>query len=274
MTTQPTTMLEVIARLDAIIEETRRAGSRLGYFPALYREVTAKIAEGIGTGLFDSPERMGRLAVTFANRYLQAYDDYRCGQPVTESWRLAFDATREWSPTVVQHLLLAISAHINLDLGIAAAQTSPGAELPALKPDFDKINGVLANMIDGVERELAKVWPMLALADRLAGRIDENIARFSIDRARDAAWGVAGRLAPLDRGHWPEEIERLDQTVVLVGKLIRNPGIGGSLLLTSIRLGERGTVPEIIDILRDRATEVSRMIRPAPREAGARGAAG
>jgi Family of unknown function (DUF5995) len=78
---------------------------------------------------FDSPERMARLGVNFANRYLAAYEGYRSGGAGTQSWKFAMDAAQEWWPIVLQHLLLAMNAHINLDLGIAAAGTSPGGEL-------------------------------------------------------------------------------------------------------------------------------------------------
>jgi len=34
---------EVVERLDAIIASSKAKGSRLGYFPALYRKVTIKV---------------------------------------------------------------------------------------------------------------------------------------------------------------------------------------------------------------------------------------
>ena len=48
------------------------------------------------------------------------------------------------APVILQHLLLGINAHINLDLGIAAVETSPGNQLAPLKNDFDMINKLLA----------------------------------------------------------------------------------------------------------------------------------
>jgi len=44
------------------------------------------------------------------------------GQTPTESWVKAFDATEFWWLIVLQHLLMDMNAHINLDLGIAAAE--------------------------------------------------------------------------------------------------------------------------------------------------------
>ena len=62
------TIEEVLEALDTIIAQTLEEGSRVGYFAAVYRVVTAKIAEGIATGFFDDGERMQRLDVTFADR--------------------------------------------------------------------------------------------------------------------------------------------------------------------------------------------------------------
>jgi hypothetical protein len=60
-------------------------GSRVGYFAAVYRKVTAKIAEGIAAGFFDDGERTQRLDVTFADRYLLALRCYQTGGMATKS---------------------------------------------------------------------------------------------------------------------------------------------------------------------------------------------
>ena len=45
------TIEEVLEALDTIIARALEEGSRVGYFAAVYRKVTAKIAEGIATVL-------------------------------------------------------------------------------------------------------------------------------------------------------------------------------------------------------------------------------
>jgi hypothetical protein len=83
------TIEEVLEALDTIIARALEEGSRVGYFAAVYRVVTAKIAEGIATGFFDDGERMQRLDVTFADRYLSALSRYQTGGMATKSWELA-----------------------------------------------------------------------------------------------------------------------------------------------------------------------------------------
>jgi len=81
------------------------------------------------------------LDIISVNRYIHACYQYQTGQMPAQSWVRAFNETEHWWPIVLQHLLIGMNAHINLDLGIAAAETMPAGELADLKGDFDKING-------------------------------------------------------------------------------------------------------------------------------------
>ena len=155
----------VIQSLDRIIVWAKSDKSRLGYFPALYRKVTIHVKQGIEDGLFDDGVRMARLDVIFANRYLEAFEQYQMCKDPSLSWKLAFDASKRWRPIVLQHLLLGMNAHIELDLGIAAAETASEGNLSDLKNDFYKINEILASLVNEVQVELAKVWPLLKLLD-------------------------------------------------------------------------------------------------------------
>ena len=193
------TIDEVIEQLDAIIEDTRREGSRLGFFAALYRRVTVEVRKGIAAGRFENGPRMERFDVTFANRYLGALDCFYQGQQPSRCWMVVFQAATSRRLLVLQHLLLGMTAHINLDLGIAAARTCPGEELPALKRDFDEINNILSELVDEMQDRIGTVSPWLGFLDRVGGRTDETIVDFSMGKARDAAWRFAERLAPLAR---------------------------------------------------------------------------
>jgi hypothetical protein len=85
LTHQADTIDRVVSELDAILDWSRAAPSRPGYFPGLYRQVTAKVQEGIEQRFFDDGDRMERLDVVFANRYLSAIDSCRHGAPVTKA---------------------------------------------------------------------------------------------------------------------------------------------------------------------------------------------
>ncbi len=241
---------EVIQNLDRIIDWAASSKSRLGYFPALYRKVTLQVARGISHGQFEDASRMERLAVSFANRYLEAFGRHQQGQSVSACWRLAFESATAWWPIVLQHLLLGINAHINLDLAVAAAETSPGPALPVLKNDFNRINSILAALVDDVKTELTAVWPLLGLLDRLSGRRDDVLINFSMTKARDCAWQAAERLAAASPAEHDGLVKQLDNRVLVLGSLVRRPGILAGATTRLIRLGERKTVSQVIEILK------------------------
>ena len=241
---------EVIQNLDRIIDWATGNGSRLGYFPALYRKVTLQVARGIGHGQFEDASRMERLAVLFANRYLEALWPTPARQSVSACWRLAFEVATAWWPIVLQHLLLGINAHINLDLAVAAAATSPGPALPVLKNDFNRINSILAALVDDVKTELTAVWPLLGLLDRLSGRSDDVLINFSMTKARDCAWQAAERLAAANPAEHDGLVKQLDNRVLALGSLVRQPGILAGATTRLIRLGERKSVSQVIEILK------------------------
>ena len=108
---------DVLAALDAVIARAIDERSRVGYFAAIYRKVTAKIAEGIASGLFDDGDQMERFDITFADRYLAALDGYRTGRTVTRSWELAFDAADAKRHIVLQHLLVGAIAQLHHAIG-------------------------------------------------------------------------------------------------------------------------------------------------------------
>ena len=244
----PTTVQEVLGALDLVIARAVDEGSRLGYFAAIYRKVTAKVAEGIGSGFFDDADRMQHLDVTFANRYLAGLATYQAGGTPTRSWTMAFDAAKTSRPIILQHLLLGINAHINLDLGIAAASTAPGDALPGLRRDFDRINEILASLLSDIAHSIDEVSPWIGLLDRLGGHHDDELVRFSIEMARTEAWRFATELAPLPLDHWPGPIGARDTNIARFAGTVLHPGLLGLGLLL-IRSRESNDVAKVIRVL-------------------------
>jgi hypothetical protein len=249
MTNQTETIDQVIDQLTEIIDWSRKTKSRLGYFAVLYRKVTIKVKEGIEENFFDDGERMERLDVIFANRYLAAVEAYRNNTQPTHCWIYSFQVAKQRWPIVLQHLLLGMNAHINLDLGIAAARTVPSSALPSLHNDFNRINKILTELVGDVQNDLAQIWTILRLMNRYLGNIETAIINFSMSKARDNAWSVAERLSSLTEREQKDEISKLDAEVTAFARVIRHPGIIGSGVSKLIRLGERGSIPKKIDIL-------------------------
>lgn len=240
---------EVSARLDEIIEWARREQQPAGYFAALYSQVTMSMAEGIAAGRFEDGPRMERLNLLFAERYFAALDAFRAQRPMTQSWRVAFDMTRRRSPIVLQHLLGGMNAHINLDLGVAAAAVAPGAALSGLERDFFAINEVLAKLLQSTKDELSRLWRPLRLIDLVSGPATDAIFDFSMRRARDGAWRFAQELATLSGDEREGRIASRDANVAALGRRIYHPGLPASALLWVVRVSERGDVEQRLDVL-------------------------
>jgi len=189
-----TTVDEVLQELTGIIEESQRTGDRVGYFAALYYKVTAKVKEGITRGEFADGARMEKLDVLFANRYLAALRAWKAGSEPTAAWKMAFETSRRGSVLVLQQLLLGISAHINLDLGIAASETMAGQPLDAIESDFDNINTIIGSLTYQVINEIDHISPLISLIGMHSGHTESALVQFSVGNARDGAWCFAEDL--------------------------------------------------------------------------------
>jgi Family of unknown function (DUF5995) len=240
---------DVIRALDGIIDWAWNENSRLGYFAALYARVTRAVKEGIEKGQFQNGPLMERLDVNFAGRYLQAFEQCRSRAQPTSSWQVAFRAASWRYPIVVQHLLAGINAHINLDLGIAAAVTAPGQRLPGLETDFNQINGVLAGLVGAVEKEIAEVSPLIGLLEKFSLQTDTTIINFSLDKAREFAWSNAVRMASMTASELPAAILELDREVELLGRLVVAPPLLIKIQLCPIRIFESNNVRRVLDVL-------------------------
>lgn len=246
----PQSIDEVLTRLDRIIEDACQRQSRLGYFAALYRDVTARVGAAIEAGKFQDGPRMERLDVVFARRYLNALEKRGTAKGPPRSWTRTFDAAERWLPLVLQHLLLGMNAHINLDLGIAAVDVAESHALPDLKADFYQINQILGSMIEEVQTRLSTVSPWIGVLDRLGGRADEVISNFCLTSARDDAWEFAQTLKPLDPSARAGVIKAKDrETARRTEKILRPGGLWTVPALTWIRIWEEEHVPSVIDAL-------------------------
>lgn len=249
------TIDEVIHDLDDVIARSIRERNRLGYFAALYRKVTAKVKEGIGEGRFDDGPRMERFDVTFANRYLTALSQFEQGERPSPCWLASFKAAAAWRPIILQQLLLGMNAHINFDLGIAAAEIAPGDELPSLAHDFNEINTILAGLVAQVQAEIYEVSPWIRLLGEIDPKADTAIVNFSMDRARECAWRVATRLAAINPDQWRPHLDLLDFEVTALAGLVRYPiGLIFKLGLVVIRGRESNSVAKVIELLNQTPT--------------------
>ena len=240
---------EVLTHLDTIIRFEIDADSNLAYFPILYKKVTQRIKVGIENGEFENNHRMEVLDVIFANRYIEAYYNMKSNAPISQSWNGAFQASSNNKLLIMQHLLLGINAHINLDLGIAVAETvGVDGNLADFQQDFYTINAILENMVDDVQAGIGKVSPLFYLLEKVVKGREDKIVSFSINIARDGAWLFANEyhLTP-DRDF---SLSGRDTVIALLAtKLTTTKSRWLRWTIKSIRWLENKNVKQVAEIL-------------------------
>lgn len=236
----------------AVVARAGERGDRLGEFAAMYGAVTRRVRALAGEGTFEDGARMAAFVDRFAARYLDALAAAQAGRPVTRSWSVAFTAAGSWRPCVLQHLLLGMTAHIGLDLGIVAAEVASGPNgvgLDRMRPDFDGINDVLASLVPRVEAAVGELSPAIGLLDKAGGRADALAVARVLSLSRRLAWHTATELAPLTGRARADAIDRLDRLVAEQARIIAHPGLILSSVLLPIRIAERRSVAECITVL-------------------------
>lgn len=248
----PTTIDGVIEELDRIIDSTVTDNNYLGLFAFVYRDTTARIKSEIQAGAFEDNARMHEMDVLFANFYIRAYHDFRAGKPVSRCWSVAFEAARD-PLAIVQHIMLGMNAHINLDLAIAAAMTMDGSPIEDLANDFRKVNEILSDLTNEMQEQLARVSPLMFLLDWIGQRSDEKIIDFSIKIAREQSWRIAQELWERTGSDREVRLEKVDLSIERIANRIRQPRTGIlRFVLRVIRRFEKKEVVEIVAAMRQK----------------------
>jgi hypothetical protein len=114
------------------------------------------------------------------------------------------------------------------------------------------MNDVLAGLMNDIAADLARIWPLFGLVNRMASRTDDGVADLGMRAARGEAWGFAIELAALDESARAAKLTAVDKRVAELGRLIGKPLFPINALQTLARLGELESVPRVIEILVNR----------------------
>lgn len=217
-----TNINNVLDELDAIISDCIATNNRMGLFAYIYRRTTFEIASEIKLGNFQDNQLLEVFDVEFANLYLDAHKAYKSKQPLSSSWAFAFDNTKE-SLTIVQHIMLGMNAHINLDLAVAAANTMSNRQILDIQNDFNKVNDILFQITNELQDRLSRVSPLLFFLDLVGDNNDEKIIDFSMRKARQQSWNSANLLWSIGESHHDQAISNMDQLVLKLSECIKSP---------------------------------------------------
>jgi len=242
---------EILEELDVIIQKSISQNNFLGIFAYVYLRTTAQIKTEIEQEKFEDNERLQKFDVLFANLYLDAYRNYFDKQPVNNAWKIAFDSKND-RLTIIQHVMMGMNAHINLDLAIAACEIMEGKSISDLENDFNKVNEILAGLLNEMQAKIGKVSKLMFLIDWIGKRTDENIINFSMVQARTQSWRIANELWNLEGEERNARIQQVDQSVTKISEFIKNPK--SKLLkfvLKMVSRFEEKNIEKIVKKLRD-----------------------
>ena len=183
------TIDEVLARM-RLIDKSLPVRDGVAWFNKLYLKTTERVLAAVGQGFFRDPEFMEHLDLVFANLYFQAvYDSLHNPERIPKAWKPLFVVRARRGIAPIQFGVAGMNAHINRDLAVAVVQTCRDLGIRPdgrHKRDFDLINPILKSAQDEI-----KVWfasGFVGVLDEAFGRLDDVMANWSIERARDAGW--------------------------------------------------------------------------------------
>lgn len=223
-----TGIADVIGRLKGIVAALP-PGDGARAFTSLYLAVTVAVDETAKPGGFEDARFVRLLDVVFANQYFAALRNalLRAG-PVPKAWAPLLGARGARGVLPLQFALAGMNAHINRDLPLALVQTceARGIDLRRRTPqhrDFRQINSLLTVVEAQVKAEL--VTDALRDFDVALGELDDVIAMWKVERARDAAWNHAETLWALRASPrlTAQFVRTLDRMVGFAGRGLLRP---------------------------------------------------
>ncbi|MFI7385824.1 DUF5995 family protein [Streptomyces sp. NPDC049813] len=215
----------VLARMRALtLDLPPRDG--VAVFNRVYLAVTEAVDRAVERGAasgFRDRAAAVTLDVRFAERYLAAVEAAALGSRGPACWRPLLQLRRHPGVRPLQFALAGINAHIGHDLALAVVDAcrTLGCAPAALEDEFERVGDLLVALEEHVREELMPGPDLLQVADPLT----HLLGSWSLERARDAAWGSARALWALRELPClaDEFAYRLDTSVGLVSRMLLTP---------------------------------------------------
>jgi hypothetical protein len=218
---------KMIQRADA----WEKTGDQRCIFLRCYSMMSTNMATAITEGHFHDPKWISTLMLRFAEYYFEALDNYeRHSTETSQAWQQVHDATAHSSLHVLQCLLLGVNAHINYDLPLSLYDCLreewsilPPNQQQLRQEDHEKVNQVIASTIDAVQDAVIEPHaPVMAIVDRVMGRMDEWLLSQLISSWRNEVWSVATSLLDaVDPTEWERIRQQQEQRVLERGESLK-----------------------------------------------------
>ena len=209
------------------LEHSLSAGNGVKWFVRLYREVTEALALELTGGDLEDPVFLELLVLVYGNSVLNVCEDMerRSGR-IARAWAPLYERRNDHRVAPIQFALAGLNAHTNHDVPIGLVHAcrstgiAPDSDSPQYR-DYMKMTALLRRTADQVKEWL--VTGALEDLDRTFGDVDDVLAIWSLQRARQAAWTSGEVLWSLR--------DNDGLTVAYVGVMDRMTGLAGRGLL-------------------------------------------
>jgi hypothetical protein len=224
--------------VDAVIREMEQrydplldACSHSAMFSLTYLRTTEQYRASATTeGFFTDPGFINHQDMVFARYYFDAWDDHYhpngSSEPVSESWRIAFQQADSRKVSGTGSMLLGMSAHVNRDLPqVLAAIGLVKPDGSSRKADHDKVNQFLNQVIEPLMDEAAaRLDPTVDDGQVDGTTMDETGTLQMLVSWREHAWRNAERIA-----NAPDEASRQQ----VIADIERQAAIEANLLVVA-----------------------------------------
>jgi len=190
-------LCELATRLDTYVCKYEAAKDSRAVFTFAYVKITRTLAGKLFEAKFERPEWVATLAEHFATHYIDALDGWdSIPRKVPPAWEIVFETIALKRTSVLEDLVLAMTAHIVHDLPLSLVEvglSTAGGESHIF--DFHQMNELLAKDIqpiaDGVT---SRYEPFFRWLDHLERRHTIVLTDFGFRVSRGMAWYNASRL--------------------------------------------------------------------------------
>jgi hypothetical protein len=233
----------LVSRMRADLVGLRETDDRRRFFHATYLRTTEAVDEEIRRGGFADGPWLERWDLIFAGLYLDALDADLRGEPVSQPWRVAFDAARDRADLPpVRHVLLGMNAHINYDLpqaligAITPAEFDDPGVLTGREADHRHVDDVLLARVGAEDAELTSV-SRRSLLDRLLAPANRAATKRILTEARAKVWRNTQALDRARRQGGDEYAAVLAELEKLCATRVADLTAPGQVLLKLARIG-------------------------------------
>lgn len=148
----------------------------------------------------------------------------------------------------VQHLMMGMNAHINLDLAVAASTFMADQPIQDFEHDFKVVNDILAELTNEMQYKLGKISFFMFLLDWFGKSKDDEVINFSITNARGQSWRTAQILWSLEQEDKPKFQSEVDKFVSKLSHVIKKPK--SKILLKAIKIIKTFEEKDVAVVLR------------------------